>query len=268
MPKSGLLSSIAGLIAFVPIRIHTYTGQVWSTKTGNSRKFFKLIDKVAFIKKGKPIEFLGKGSLTGVNLNQYDINIVKDRNVIRKELGFTENDFVYGFFARKSISKGIKELFDSFAKVAHLPNTKLLMIGPDETEGCLDELNVKYASIIDKIVSLDKVDEHEKYLAVCDVLCSPSSSEGFGSIVIEAAALGIPTIGFKVLGLTDSVDHDNSGILVPFKDITQFSNAMISLYSDKEKLEKMKLNAKERVVKYFSADDLYRLQFEFYKSLM
>lgn len=290
MPKAALLSSIAGLLAFVPIRIHTFTGQVWATKNGLARNFLIFMDRIVlklnticltdspsqsdflakngFLVNGKTIPYLGKGSLSGVNLDKFDINIVKKRNVLRKELGIDETDFVFVFLARKSVVKGIKELIESFAKVAFLPNVKLLFIGPDESDGYLQVLLSENEKITNKIVSLDIVQEHEKYLAVSDVLCLPSSSEGFGTIVIEAAALGIPSIGFDIVGLSDSIEHDYSGILVPFKDVTKFSEAMISLYQDKERLEKLKFNARERILKYFSADAIYSFQNQFYKSLL
>jgi glycosyltransferase involved in cell wall biosynthesis len=290
MPKSGLLSALAGLIAFIPIRIHTFTGQVWATKTGASKIFYKLIDKFifsintvcltdsasqsdflarnGFLMNGKPIAYLGKGSLSGVNLEEFDIKIVEERAILRTTLGIGANDFVFVFLARKSIVKGIVELIESFAKVAYLPNVKLLFIGPDESEGQLNFLMTKFAAISEKIISLDIVTEHQKYLALSDVLCLPSSSEGFGSIVIEAAALGVPSIGFDIVGLSDSIVHNYTGVLVPFKDVDQFSEAMIDLYQDTEKLEKLKTNARERVLTYFSADAVYQFQNEFYKSLL
>lgn len=290
MPKAGLLSSLAGILAFVPIRIHTFTGQVWATKTGFSRRFFKFIDKLVFmlntvcltdspsqsefladngfLVNGNAIQYLGKGSLSGVNLDIFDLNIVKNRSALRHELGINENDFVYVFLARKSIVKGIKELIESFAKVVFLPNVKLLFIGPDESDGYLDILLAENEKITNKIVNLDIVRNHEKYLALSDVLCLPSSSEGFGSIVVEAAALGVPSIGFDIVGLSDSIENGYSGILVPFKDVNKFSEAMIELYENPEYLKKLKLNARERVVKYFSADAIYIFQNNFYKSLL
>ncbi|MFH6994871.1 glycosyltransferase [Flavobacterium sp. FlaQc-48] len=290
MPKAGLLSSIAGVLSFVPIRIHTFTGQVWATKTGFSRKFFKFMDKLVFklntvcltdspsqsnflaqngfLVDGEPIQYLGKGSLSGVNLEVFDSNIVNDRNTLRAELGISKNDFVYVFLARKSIVKGIKELIEAFAQVAYLPNVKLLFIGPDESNGFLDKLLAENKKITNKIVSLDIVKNHEKYLAVSDVLCLPSSSEGFGTIVVEAAALGIPSIGFDIVGLSDSIENGYSGILVPFKDTNKFSEAMINLYENAEYLKELKINAKERVIEYFSADAIYAFQNEFYKSLL
>lgn len=290
MPKAGLLAPLAGLIAFVPIRIHTFTGQVWATKSGLSKTFYKFIDKLifktttacltdspsqsnflaenGFLINGKSIQHLGKGSLSGVNLEVFNLDVIKDKKELRKELGIGEKDFVYVFLARKSIVKGIKELIESFAKVAFLPNVKLLFIGPDESDGNLDLLLSENKEILSKIISLDIVKNHEKYLAISDVLCLPSSSEGFGSIVIEAAALGVPSIGFDIVGLSDSIENKYSGILVPFKDVDKFSEAMIELYENPKYLEELRTNGRERIQKYFSADVIYSLQNEFYKSLL
>lgn len=290
MPKAGFLTSIAALVTFIPIRIHTFTGQVWSTRIGFSRFFYKLMDRLVlklttrcltdspsqslflarngFLEKGKPIECLGKGSLSGVDLGRFNVDIVNNSYFLKKELGIAQDDFVYIFLARKTIVKGIKELFESFSKITFLPNIKLLFIGPDESEGYLDELYIKYANICDKIISIDMVNRHEEYLAISDVLCLPSSSEGFGSIVIEAAALGVPTIGFEIVGLVDSIENNSTGILIPFKDVDKFADAMISLYKDRVKLREMKFNSKERAIKYFSAEVLYSLQNQFYKTLL
>jgi glycosyltransferase involved in cell wall biosynthesis len=214
------------------------------------------------------VPYLAQGSLTGVDLAQYDFALVKDRAALRSELGIAPDDFVYGFFARKSISKGIEFLLESFAKVSHLPGAKLFMVGMDESEGKLEELLLKFKNISPQIVNIERAINHERYLSVCDVLCSPSSSEGFGSIVVEAAAMAIPTVGFKVLGLTDSVAADQSGLLVPYGDIDCLAAALELLYTDHEVFENMRINAKDRAIKYFSADYLYQAQKEFYEKYL
>ncbi|MDB5014032.1 MAG: hypothetical protein JWQ25_2234, partial [Daejeonella sp.] len=108
MPKAGLLSSFAGWIAFVPIRIHTFTGQVWATKSGVSRYILRFIDKLILVfctkcltdspsqsnflanngllKNGNPIDYLGKGSLSGVALDRFDIALLKNREVLKEKL--------------------------------------------------------------------------------------------------------------------------------------------------------------------------------------
>lgn len=290
MPKAGFLTAIAGWLTLVPIRIHTFTGQVWATKTGFSKSFYRLMDKLVFklntncltdspsqssflaengfLVNDRPIQYLGKGSLSGVNLKIFDLAIVRNRHILRKELGINEDDFVFIFLARKSKVKGIQELIESFAKIAFLPKVKLLFIGPDESQGFLDILLEENKNILNQIISLDIVKNHERYLAMSDVLCLPSSSEGFGTIVVEAAALGVPAIGFDIVGLSDSIENGYSGILVPYKDVDKFSEAMIELYNNPNYLEKLKLNGIKRVFKHLSADAIYSKQNEFYQFLL
>jgi len=290
MPKSGFVTALAGFLTFVPIRIHTFTGLIWSNKTGLGRSFLKIMDKVilrlntkcltdspsqsnflfenGFVKHGKPIEYLGKGSLTGVNMPVYDLNFVKDRAILRSKYGIKAEDFVFGFFARKSITKGVVAIFECFEKVAKLPNVKMLMIGHNETDGLFETLMEKYQHLSNQIVSLESVKNHEQHLAICDVLCAPSISEGFGSTVIEAAAFGIPTIGFKVLGLVDSVDDQKTGLLIPYGDIDGFANAMKKFYDNLELRDQMGYTARKRVETFFTSDYMYTLQHKFYQSLL
>jgi glycosyltransferase involved in cell wall biosynthesis len=80
--------------------------------------------------------------------------------------------------------------------------------------------------------------------------------------------LGVPAIGFDIVGLSDSIENGHSGILVPFKDVNKFSEAMIELYDNPNYLEKLKLNGIKRVFKHFSADAIYFDQNEFYQFLL
>ncbi|WP_316832394.1 glycosyltransferase [Pedobacter aquatilis] len=289
MPKSGFLTALAGFFTLIPIRVHTFTGQVWATKSGIAKTLLKFMDKVifylntrcltdspsqstflansAFLRKGQQIHCLGKGSLSGVDLDRFKPASSDDKINFRQSIGLKPNDFVFVFLARKSVVKGIVELFASFEVFHSTKDVKLLFIGPDESNGVLKELYDKYQNISDQIISLDIVKEHENYLNASDVLCLPSSSEGFGTIVIEAAALKVPTIGFDIVGLSDAIENNQTGILVQFKNVTAFSDAMKMLYENQTKFHELRENARARILKDFSADAIYNLQKKFYQSL-
>ena len=112
------------------------------------------------------------------------------------------------------------------------------------------------------------VDNHEEYLAISDVLCLPSYREGFGSIVIDAAALGVPTIGSNIPGLVDSVEDGQTGVLFPAGDVAALIRAMSDLLENRDKHEKMRVSARARVLRYFSADVLYQELRAFYLNLL
>jgi glycosyltransferase involved in cell wall biosynthesis len=79
----------------------------------------------------------------------------------------------------------------------------------------------------------------EAYMAIADVLCLPSYREGFGTVVIEAAAMGLPTVGSDIYGLTDAVLNEETGLLVPPKDGDALAVAISRLLDDSVLRNKM-----------------------------
>jgi len=76
------------------------------------------------------------------------------------------------------------------------------------------------------------VDEVQAAMAGIDVLWHPSSSEGLGTVVIDAMALRVPPIAFAVGGLVELIDHDRTGLLVPKDDVAMFAAAAERLIAD------------------------------------
>ena len=281
MPKAGLLTALAGFICRVPIRIHTFTGQVWATKQSLSWRFLYLFDKLIntlntvcltdspsqsqflfdnFVRHhGKPLPVLSRGSLSGVDLERFNVDAMQHTaNTLRTELGLSKEQFVFAFIARKSRDKGALDMITAFSKVAALyPQAVLLFVGPDESEGELERLQCEQPNLFKQVLNVDRVSNHEVFVAITDVLCLPSYREGFGTIVIDAAALGVPTIGSNIVGLVDSIENQKTGILFPVGDIEQFTEAMLSFLKNPTQLKTMGLAARERVERYFSADKLY-----------
>ncbi|PHS33597.1 MAG: glycosyltransferase family 1 protein [Methylophaga sp.] len=281
MPKAGLLTAISGLICRVPVRIHTFTGQVWATKQGVSRLLLKTIDRFIILVNtlcltdspsqseflyqqnisfnGQPIPVLSKGSLSGVDVARFSYDRVnRDATKLRIRLGVAESDFVFSFIARKSRDKGAYEIIQAFSELLKsCSNVKLLFVGPDESNGELSKLIIDNPTVAKHIIDVDRVSNHELYLAISDVLCLPSYREGFGSIVIDAAALSIPTIGSDVPGLVDSIDNNVTGVLIRAGDTNELVVAMKSFIDNPDDAKSMGKEALERVMRFFTADILY-----------
>ena len=71
-------------------------------------------------------------------------------------------------------------------------------------------------------------------MAGLDILLHPSSAEGLGTAVIDAMALGIPPIAFRVGGLPELIEDGRSGVLVPAGDIAAFAAATDRLVCDSD----------------------------------
>lgn len=76
------------------------------------------------------------------------------------------------------------------------------------------------------------VDEIHAAMAGLDILLHPSKAEGLGTAVIDAMALGVPPIAFRVGGLPELIEDGRSGLLVPPGDIAAFAAATEGLVRD------------------------------------
>lgn len=290
MPKAGLLTAIAAWAARVPVRVHTFTGQVWDTKKGAARAFLKALDQLVVLLNtrcltdspsqsehllkngvsdhGKALGVLGSGSLVGVNLERFNRERIRAASKItRASIGLQEDDFVVAFAARKSIDKGALDMLRAFAMARRSVNKmKLVFVGPDESNGVLDLLRAESPEVFEGVVDFGLVKNHEEHLALSDVLCLPSYREGFGSVVIDAAALGVPCVGSRIPGLVDAIADGETGLLFPVGDTKQLANILIQLESDRGTLKKLGDAAEARVKALFTAEILYKHLADFYRT--
>lgn len=290
MPKAGLLSSIAARAAGTAVRMHTFTGQVWDTKTGLSRWLFQCLDRLVvtlnsvcltdspsqslhlanhgITMKGRPLPVLGQGSLIGVDLERFDrARIAATAEVTRDALGLSDQHFVIAYIARKSRDKGAMDMLRAFAMAASSePHMRLLFIGPDESDGELDRLRRSQPELFDQVIERGTVSNHEEYLFASDVLCMPSYREGFGSVVIDAAALGVPCVGSRIPGLVDAIADGITGLLHRPGDIVELAALLQQLNKDRGHLGRLGQQALTRARSQFSSEVMGELLADFYRA--
>ncbi|KXJ59712.1 MAG: glycosyl transferase family 1 [Alteromonas sp. Nap_26] len=292
-PKAGLLCALAGRIAGVPIRIHSYTGQPWVTLTGIKRQVAKWADRIigfldsacyadsdsqrAFLVSeklvpSKKLSVIGKGSLAGVDVNRFNPERFSkaECDLIKESLGMPSNAIVLLFVGRIVRDKGVIELVDAFKKIIADQRVKsiyLLMVGPQELSK--EELCITPESeVSQRIMFTGYSDVPEQFMAISDVLCIPSYREGFGTVVIEAAAMGIPAIGTNIYGLSDAIVDGVTGLLVKPRDLLELTQALEKITHNKELRIKLGENARRRVLRDFSSEVVNQLVIEEYAALL
>jgi glycosyltransferase involved in cell wall biosynthesis len=272
MPKAGLLSMLAGAAAGVPVRFHTFTGQVWVTRKGMPRRFLMLTDWVIArlattvltdslsqrqfliankIVKAEKVEVLGLGSIVGVDSVRFSPNSAA-REQGRAELGISTSDMVFVFVGRLNRDKGISDLLQAFEQIAgHYPKMHLLLVGPDEDgyDAYIASLN---GALGQKIHRIGFTSRPELYMATSDVICLPSYREGFGSVLIEAAACSLPALASRIYGISDAVVDGETGILHEPGNIQEIVLAMLKMAQNKELRITMGAAARQRAVEKFS----------------
>ena len=108
----------------------------------------------------------------------------------------------------------------------------------------------------------------ERYLAIADILCLPSYREGFGTVVIEAAAMGVPTVGTRINGLKDAIVECETGLLVEPRNAEALYAALAGLLAAPEQLARMGTAARERALQLFDARQLNQWLVDEYQRLL
>lgn len=273
-PKAGLLAMLAGAISRVPVRIHIFTGQVWATRSGLARLALKAIDRLTaslatcvladsesqrqfLIAEGVVTEarssVLASGSISGVNVQRFKPD-PGARNLVRSQVGVGDGDVLLLFIGRLNYDKGVLDLARAFRLLGQQFNTvHLLFVGPDEG-GLRPMLREECGVSAARLHFVDFTNEPERFMAAADILCLPSYREGFGSVVIEAAAVGIPAVASRIYGVTDAVVDGNTGLLHPPGDVRAIVDCLERLAGTPVWRKALGEAARNRVLQEFSAE--------------
>jgi glycosyltransferase involved in cell wall biosynthesis len=287
-PKAGLLGMLAARLARVPSRLHTFTGQVWATRRGPMRSLLKTADRLiansatsvlvdslsqrdflvaqGIVDAGKA-RVLGRGSISGVDANRFRPDAAM-RDQVRVELGIPGAATVFLYLGRLKRDKGVLDLVRAFALCSIQDSqVRLLLVGPDE-DGLLPEIEQACAACRSRlhVAGFSTVPEH--YMAASDVLCLPSYREGFGVVIIEAAAAGVPAIGSRIYGITDAIVEGETGLLFEAGDAQQLARSMHTLAGDASLRGRMGQRARERAVRDFAQAQLTAALLGHYRQLL
>jgi len=286
-PKAGLLGMLAAWLARVPIRIHTFQGEVWASRRGLGRLVLWATDwltsrlathrlvvgsgeKSFLIASGilpsDKAEVLADGSIAGVDLDKFQPD-PDARKRIRADLGLRPSELIILFLGRLVRDKGVLDLADAFVRLApRIPNAALVFVGPDEED--MQAKIVQLANVVRGRISFaGYTDRPSRFLAAADVLCLPSYREGFSTAILEAAACRVPAIATRIYGTENAVVDGVTGQLYEAGNIEQLTCALVRLLEDAQLRSNMGLAARERAVRRFSRTRLTQAMLEYYRSI-
>ena len=286
-PKAGLLAMAAAWLTRVPLRIHTFTGQVWATRKGPARAMLRAIDSLiarfathVLVDSRSQREFLianrvgaasksvvlAEGSICGVDGERFRPDRAA-RGRTRTALGVPEDAVLFLYLGRLSRDKGVLDLAAAFAALAvRNPSAYLLVAGPDE-EGLRRQMQALLTASMDRVRWSDHTDRPEDTMAAADVFCLPSYREGFGQVALEAAATGLPVIASRIYGIVDAVLDGETGLLHPPADADALRAHMETLLMQPDLRRKLGGAGRSRSLRDFSAQRVTQALVEFYAGI-
>jgi glycosyltransferase involved in cell wall biosynthesis len=223
-PKGSLLAMAAAWCTRVPNRIYTVTGLRFETANGRFRNLLICIEKVTcwfatkVIPEGdgvkntllkenitdKPLSIISNGNINGIDINFFDLNpeIIKEAEKLRND----DVDFTFVFVGRLVKDKGINELIHAFCRL-YEENSKLSLFLVGTIEKNLDPLLIEVEKLIFHHPGIRFVgfqNDIRPFLAASDALVFPSYREGFPNVVLQAGAMGLPSIVTDINGCNEN----------------------------------------------------------------
>jgi len=288
MPKTGLLGMLAAWLAGVPIRINTFHGEVWATRSGWRRRALKLIDQFVgllatdilavspsqqdfLVKEGVfspgKAKVIGAGSICGVDPLRFHPD-TEVRRMIRHDLGIAQNAKVILFVGRLNRDKGMLDLAAAFDAIAKRhADVELLLVGAEEDVPFSRIQKICYAES-DRLHYVSFTPAPERYMMAADILCLPSYREGFGMAIIEAAACCVPAVASRIYGITDAVEDGKTGLLFPAGDVNTLTQVLLKLITENELRQQMGNAARVRALELFSSDRITEGMLALYGELL
>lgn len=292
-PKAGLLVGLAAWISRVPVRIYTQRGLRMETLAGWKRILLYATEKLtcaiahrvwcispsmrdSSIRLGlvsaRRAIVLGHGSSNGLDMARFPIYEERWASRIaelRKELKLSSDAQVIGFSGRMTIDKGVEELVKVFDKLRDtLPSIKLLLVGTFEAE---DPVPARLRERIENdpnIIMAGYQKEPAPYYGLMNVFLFPTYREGFGNVILEASAAGVPVVTNNVTGARDAVMHGESGLVVKARDVAELTNAVELLLTNPSEAERLGINGRRRVEQFFRSEVIWEAADRFYRELL
>lgn len=272
-PKAGTIGMLAAKLAGVPHRLHTIAGLPLLEARGKKRKLLDTVEKITYscathiypnsfglqsiitenkYTKPKKLKVLANGSSNGINTAHFNSNIYSEdsSSALKNTIGIGPKDFVFIFVGRLVADKGVNELITAFSSInQEINNVKLLLVGPFEEK--LDPLLPDTLSEINNNTNIKAVGyqvDVRPYFAIADCLVFPSYREGFPNVVMQAGAMGLPSIVTDINGCNEIIKQEENGVIIPVKNAEAILDSMKFMLSEANAFNKMKENSRSMIV--------------------
>ena len=296
-PKAGIVGMLAARLASVPHRLHTVAGLPLLETTGFKRKILDFVEKLTYscatkvypnshglldiiIKNNycqdKKLKVIASGSSNGIDTDYFDPELLtqSQKATFRKQLNIAPEDFVFVFVGRLVGDKGINEMVAAFVSLSQAQgdnrNTKvkLLLVGDYETD--LDPVLPLTLALInsnESIITVGFQADVRPYLAASNCLVFPSYREGFPNVVMQAGAMGLPSIVSDINGCNEIIVEGENGTIIPVKNREPLLEKMTRIVTDKEYFMKLQSHAREMIVSRYEQQVVWKAIRKEYKRL-
>ena len=187
------------------------------------------------------------------------------RRQTRRELGIKEQSLVVGIVGRLTPEKGHRFFLEAARELLQcIPEVVFVIVGDGRLE---EELKVHAAAlgVMGAVRFAGFRQDVLRFYEAFDVLVSSSLREGTPIVLLEAMAMAKPVIATRVGGVPELVRHDETGLLVPPRDVRSLAQAIFDLLKDQARRERLARAGQRLIFEEFSADRMAQAYQEVYE---
>jgi glycosyltransferase involved in cell wall biosynthesis len=216
----------------------------------------------------------------GVDLKRFYPRDPVQKRSLRRQLGIPEDKKVVLFCGALIYRKGVDVLIDAWQQVRQqFPDALLLLVGPNHLDGIDEHEHQAFSeAIAHRIMDLKLTDtvrllgyqrETSPYYAAADVFVLPSRSEGWGTVITEAMASGLPCVISSLHGISEEHLEDNvQGFIVPSHAPKDYAERLLTLLSDETIARRMGKNARSRAEEHFTVERVADQYTDFFRRIV
>jgi glycosyltransferase involved in cell wall biosynthesis len=281
-PKAGILAMIASKFAGVPIRLHTVAGLPLMETKGLKRNVLESVEKLTYScatmvypnSKGlydfivankftehRKLKIICNGSSNGINTKHFSLEQVSQsqQQSLKTELEIEAEDFVFVFVGRLVGDKGVNEVVLAFKKIIKQNSkVKLLLVGMQEKDlDPLDDLTQEEIKANKNILFVGYQDDIRPYLTISKALVFASYREGFPNVVLQAGAMGLPSIVTDINGCNEIIIDGKNGIIIPVKNSEAIGKAVLRMIDEKVFFLSLQSNAREMITSRYEQEEIW-----------
>lgn len=287
-PKASLLSMVAAWVTWRPVRIYMCHGLRYQGTEGRMRKLLMMMEKISCscatqvlsvshgtantlvedgLCKCKKMKVIGYGSAGGIDLERFYSRKVSGD--VREELGISKGSIVFSFVGRIVKDKGVNELVHAFHRLSNeRGDCHLILVGSEEKE--LNPIDEETCDLIQKsnyIYAVGTQSDVRPYLKASNIFVLPSYREGFGMVLIEAGAMGLPCITTDITGCNEIIVQGENGSIIEARSEKALYLEMKRWAENPDMVAKMSANARKMVKERYECHKVWDAYYNEYKKL-
>lgn len=202
----------------------------------------------------------------GVDAIQFDRSQVKQ--TARKQFNLLDCEPLIGGVGRLEYIKGYDILIRAFTKIVErFPNAHLMLVGDGPERQNL--INLAHSLEIENRIHIAGFCEDVRpFLAAFDLYVCSSRSEGVPMAMLEAMAMGLPTVSTQVGGIESVIEDGRTGFLISPENESILSEVIQNLLRNTDRMKILGQEARKRVLEYFSVDRMIENVQKMYRDII